>query len=1403
MARPEWMFALLAALSLPSTRAQVGSKAWDFTADSAIISSPALGSDGAVYFGTTGGRIYALRSTGSERWEYQASGSIQGSPALGNDDTVYCGTMNGRLYALYSGGTLRWTWTAGGAISTTPAIGADGTVYVAGEDKVLTALQPDGALRWQYKADGVFQASPVIGSDGTCYIASRDGRMHAVNPDGTRRWIAAVNPVAEAAAAIGRGGMVCFGTTDNRLRALSREGANLWDVVTDSSPAVTPVIAADGTILTFTSSGRLYAFRPDGTNLWQRTTAVRPGHSSPALGSDGMIYIGGTDGTLTALNADGSPRWAFGTGARISGSSPTLGPDGTVYVGSEDGHLYALRGSAGPATALWPMFQRDARHTASGFVERYLPISYSPGIEFTVTLAAIPPAGVTSYLVEDTPPAGWTVSDISDQGYFDSANRRVRFGPFLDHTARPLTYTVTPPLGDSGLKTFTGSSAANGADRLVGGDGVLPLVPLHPADNRAPDGWLTVREVTAYGAAWKRGTAWPLAPTTIPSAYLTRAVELWQHGEYYQFTTNFLTAPQWWIAAGLAPTNVARPDPLPPGTNAPNGNAVASAPLSYRPGSPLAIAINILPATNVVAQAVEDQPPAGWQVTAVSDGGVFDAFTGKVKWGPFFDATPRMLSYAVVPPANATNSAVFYGVAAFDGSPDEIAGQRQIQPADSEWPDVLVARVLPTGYSPGATLIVSLNTAALGHAGSALLIEDTPPAGWTVGAISDNGQYDATLKLVRFGPFTDGQPRSLRYELTPPGTETQLAQFYGTFTLDSAGGLIVGNSTLPLIPLHPADNQIADSWMTIGELTAYAAVWKKGGTWPALPNPIPPTYVEQAALLWQNGEAYTCDTNRAVAPFYWYPLSPDAAPPTQEPVSVPAGTTVTNGTAVADLPPGATPGSEFTVTLVVTPATNTAVYAFEDRPPTGWMITTVDTEGSVDPLRGKVKWGPYFDGLTRTNSYRVRVPVDATNVVTFAGTAAFDGKRAAFGGLRQVFVQPAATTTIAHRHLPAAYLPGGEMIVTVQVTIPPGTRAYVVEESPPAGWSVGTISDNGAFDSTNRKVKFGPFFDGLSRTLSYELTPPAGSSGVRFFSGTTLADDTLSVVDGDHALDAQIPVHPADLQWADFRISLTELTAYGAAWKRGSAWPIAPTAIPTSYLTRAIQLWQSGEAYGYTATSTNAPDWWIPAPGSAGPPVTVPAGSIAANGAITADMPHFYTNGSPITVTITVTPAASVAVHAVEELIPAGWTIPAAQISAGGFWDATQHKVKWGPFFDATARVLTYQAVPGADATDLATFAGGAAFDGSPEETTGRRLVFRPDGDIARQFTLTLLSWRPGIGTTLQLHGQTGEVYALQGSIDLETWATLAALTNRTGTVTYLDTTSSTLPLRSYRGLWP
>jgi outer membrane protein assembly factor BamB len=127
------------------------------------ISSPALGSDGAIYFGANNGNVYSLESdTGQICWVFNV--------------------------AEYSDLNAR-------GILPRSTIGSDGTVYLTGERDVFALDGKTGEVKWKFGRDlrgtdpgflypppggsyvGSFiNRAPAIGADGTIYLqANRHG----------------------------------------------------------------------------------------------------------------------------------------------------------------------------------------------------------------------------------------------------------------------------------------------------------------------------------------------------------------------------------------------------------------------------------------------------------------------------------------------------------------------------------------------------------------------------------------------------------------------------------------------------------------------------------------------------------------------------------------------------------------------------------------------------------------------------------------------------------------------------------------------------------------------------------------------------------------------------------------------------------------------------------------------------------------------------------------------------------------------------------------------------------------------------------------------------------------------------------------------------------------------------
>jgi len=72
---------------------------WTFETGGWVLSSPAVGSDHCVYFGSCDRHVYCLRHDGSLRWKFLTGGWVRSSPAIGLDGTLYVGSDDGKLYA--------------------------------------------------------------------------------------------------------------------------------------------------------------------------------------------------------------------------------------------------------------------------------------------------------------------------------------------------------------------------------------------------------------------------------------------------------------------------------------------------------------------------------------------------------------------------------------------------------------------------------------------------------------------------------------------------------------------------------------------------------------------------------------------------------------------------------------------------------------------------------------------------------------------------------------------------------------------------------------------------------------------------------------------------------------------------------------------------------------------------------------------------------------------------------------------------------------------------------------------------------------------------------------------------------------------------------------------------------
>ena len=144
-----------------------------------MFSSPAIGSDGTIYIGSSDSYLYAVNPDGSMRWKYKTGFYVLSSPVITADGTIYVGSHDKKLHAINPDGTPRWTFETQGFIASVPALASDGTIYFGSYDTYFYAVSSTGNLVWKKKLKDRIDTSAMITKDGTVYISDQTGTMYA------------------------------------------------------------------------------------------------------------------------------------------------------------------------------------------------------------------------------------------------------------------------------------------------------------------------------------------------------------------------------------------------------------------------------------------------------------------------------------------------------------------------------------------------------------------------------------------------------------------------------------------------------------------------------------------------------------------------------------------------------------------------------------------------------------------------------------------------------------------------------------------------------------------------------------------------------------------------------------------------------------------------------------------------------------------------------------------------------------------------------------------------------------------------------------------------------------------------------------------------------------------------
>jgi outer membrane protein assembly factor BamB len=192
---------LYAFRDLDSTDERVWQHAFGVFYSSRLVdASPAIGGDGTIYVGTdqygasgitpepADTSFWAVNPDGSLKWGFYVGDGVESSPAIGPDGTLYFGSYDSCLFAVKDMGTygkLLWKYKTNGAIDASPTVGGDGTIYIGSRDSTMYAFNPDGTILWTYKTEGGIESSVTIAGDGRIYFGSMDGKVYSLGDIGS------------------------------------------------------------------------------------------------------------------------------------------------------------------------------------------------------------------------------------------------------------------------------------------------------------------------------------------------------------------------------------------------------------------------------------------------------------------------------------------------------------------------------------------------------------------------------------------------------------------------------------------------------------------------------------------------------------------------------------------------------------------------------------------------------------------------------------------------------------------------------------------------------------------------------------------------------------------------------------------------------------------------------------------------------------------------------------------------------------------------------------------------------------------------------------------------------------------------------------------------------------------
>lgn len=199
------------------------------------------------------------------------------------------------------------------------------------------------------------------------------------------------------------------------------------------------------------------------------------------------------------------------------------------------------------------------------------------------------------------------------------------------------------------------------------------------------------------------------------------------------------------------------------------------------------VILEVLPGESVSVYAVEESLPSGVMPSEISDSGVFVPKERKIRWGPFFDAELRGLSYSFSVADSAPPLLVWGGILSVDGVDQEIQGDTEIERPGHEELETgsIVRRVSEEQIVLELPPLDGVFTYA---------VEELLPSGMEAFAISEGGLFDLVSRKLKWGPYFDDRPRQLTYSVRSSDGRGGRFVLTGIGSFDGVNYPVQGNS---------------------------------------------------------------------------------------------------------------------------------------------------------------------------------------------------------------------------------------------------------------------------------------------------------------------------------------------------------------------------------------------------------------------------------------------------------------------------------------------------------------------------------------------------------------------------------------------------------------------------------